>query len=597
MKESTRPRYRKLSALSVAALLAGALFTSGGAAQAADDTSGAVRQLSFVGTTSLADLAAGAEAGQGLEVRRSPRVEDVGRSGEQGTPSSPSGPAQPSGSPVTASTAAKGFNGLSHRDQRLAGTGRYTNTQFSLEPPDQGLCVGNGFILETVNTALAVYSPEGNLRKAPTAINQFLNLNPEVIRSTPPVFGEFTSDPRCLFDADTGQFFFTAVEIDVDSRTGDFAGGSKLFIAVTRTGDPTREWNIFKIDVTNDGTAPPGRPRCPCFGDQPLIGTDAFGFYLSTNSFNIALGFFRGAQLYATSKRALARGTAGTVVHLTPQANPGVRELPASIQPAMGQGARAHRAKGGTEFFLSVADLRMRLDNRVAVWRLANTASLDSASPAVSLSHIIVQTEVFGEPPDVPQKNGSVGSRPLGEALGEGLELISTGDQRMQQVVFADGKLFGALTTIVLSPLGVPQAGIAFFVFEPQAEKEGIVELERQGYVRVDNNHVIYPAIGVNAEGDAVLVFTLVGPDHFPSAAIKKLDDDSKVEIVAVGAGPEDGFSGYRAFGAEGTARWGDYSAAAADSDGSIWLATEFIPRTPRTLLANWGTFIARLQP
>src|SRR5205823_6720036 len=36
-----------------------------------------------------------------------------------------------------------GFNGLTHRDQRLAGTGQYANSQFSLEPPDQALCVGN----------------------------------------------------------------------------------------------------------------------------------------------------------------------------------------------------------------------------------------------------------------------------------------------------------------------------------------------------------------------------------------------------------------------------------------------------------------------
>ncbi len=33
-----------------------------------------------------------------------------------------------------------GFNGVNHRDQRLANGGN----QFSVEPPDQGMCVGNG---------------------------------------------------------------------------------------------------------------------------------------------------------------------------------------------------------------------------------------------------------------------------------------------------------------------------------------------------------------------------------------------------------------------------------------------------------------------
>src|SRR5262249_46460057 len=54
-----------------------------------------------------------------------------------------------------------GFNGLSHRDQRLAGTGTYKNTQFSLEPPDQALCVGNGFVVESINTALRVFNTSG----------------------------------------------------------------------------------------------------------------------------------------------------------------------------------------------------------------------------------------------------------------------------------------------------------------------------------------------------------------------------------------------------------------------------------------------------
>ena len=49
------------------------------------------------------------------------------------------------------------FLGLNHRDQRLANGGN----QFSLEPPDQGLCVGNGFTVEVVNSVLQVWSTSG----------------------------------------------------------------------------------------------------------------------------------------------------------------------------------------------------------------------------------------------------------------------------------------------------------------------------------------------------------------------------------------------------------------------------------------------------
>ena len=88
---------------------------------------------------------------------------------------------------VAADAGFVGFAGLTHFDQRFAGTGVYTNTQFSLEPPDQGLCVGGGRVMEIINNALAVYDSSGNLLSGPTANSQFFQLQPEVIRSTPPV--------------------------------------------------------------------------------------------------------------------------------------------------------------------------------------------------------------------------------------------------------------------------------------------------------------------------------------------------------------------------------------------------------------------------
>ncbi len=47
-----------------------------------------------------------------------------------------------------------GWAGLNFVDQRTADGGN----QFSLEPPDQALCVGNGRVLEAVNTVMAMYT-------------------------------------------------------------------------------------------------------------------------------------------------------------------------------------------------------------------------------------------------------------------------------------------------------------------------------------------------------------------------------------------------------------------------------------------------------
>src|SRR4029078_5803079 len=50
------------------------------------------------------------------------------------------------------------FDGLNHYQQRYSRGGN----QFSVEPPDQALCVGNGFVLEAVNDVLNIYDTAGH---------------------------------------------------------------------------------------------------------------------------------------------------------------------------------------------------------------------------------------------------------------------------------------------------------------------------------------------------------------------------------------------------------------------------------------------------
>ena len=98
------------------------------------------------------------------------------------------------------------------------------------------------------------------------------------------------------------------------------------------------------------------------------------------------------------------------------------------------------------------------------------------------------------------------------------------------------------------------------------------------------------------------MTFSISGQHYFPSAGyvtINLLSGASPVHIAGPGARPTDDISGYEAFGGDGVARWGDYSAAVAAEDGSIWFATEYIPGGfgfP-DYLNNWGTFVGRLKP
>ncbi|HLZ58919.1 MAG TPA: hypothetical protein VKR06_18405 [Ktedonosporobacter sp.] len=503
-----------------------------------------------------------------------------------------------------------GFNGLSHFDQRNAGTGQYTNTQFSLEPPDQGLCVSGQFVLDAVNTALTVRQPNGTILKGPTPINQFFGLKPEVVRSTPPVFGDFTSDPKCYFDHDTQRWFFTVLQADVNPATGAFTGPTHVLIAVSQSADPTGNFGLFAINTTNDGTnGTPKRPNCPCLGDQPLIGADANGFYVTTNEFPQFTSGFNGALMYAISKRALVASAQGNVT-LFPAVvliDASQRLVPFgglsySIQPSTQPlGSLLGRENNGTEYFLSALDFTRTVDNRIATWALTNTRSLDQAVPNLTLSLTVINSQLYGHPVDITQKDGP---RPEGNGAPAGV--LRANDDRMNQVVFAAGLLWSGVNTIVQKPGEAARTGIAFFGVLPFFDRSGLHAITlKQGYISVAGNSVVFPSIGVNAFGLGVASFTLAGPDHFPSAAYMPISLFSNgdvrasvfrsgdVHIASAGAAPEDGFTCYLP---GGRCRWGDYSAAVAAPDGSIWLASEYIPSTPRTVLANWGTFISRVD-
>jgi len=507
-----------------------------------------------------------------------------------------------------------GFAGINHLQQRSAGTGAYAGTQFSLEPPDQALCVGNGYVVESINTAVAVYNTSGDMLSGVTALNQFFGLAPEIIRTTG-VYGDFTSDPKCYYDADTGHFFLTILQIDVNPTTGAFGPRTHVYIAVSQTGNPTGGWNILSFDTTDDGqNGTPNHAGCPCLGDQPLIGADKYGFYVSTNEFPLLTNGFNGAQVYAFSKTALESGSAMNGVHIDvggTVSTPDAGQLWYSLQPATSPDAQYATANNGTEYFLSALDFSVSLDNRVAVWALSNTQSLTSANPSVSLAHQVIGSEVYGQPPSAQQK---MGPTPLGDYVKSPMALLQSNDDRMNQVVYADGKLWSGVNTVVQTPNGPTRVGIAYFEVAPSSNGTFSPSMASQGYVAVNQNSVMYPSIGVNASGGAVMTFTLVGPDYYPSAAYYNLTGgDGAIHIAGAGLGPEDGFTGYRAFGGGGSSRWGDYSAAVAASDGSIWMATEYIGQSctdaqfnasdgytcggTRSFYANWGTYVMDVQP
>jgi hypothetical protein len=545
--------------------------------------------------------------------------------------------AQPDTHSTPASNQRLSFNGLTVRQQRLANNGN----QFTVEPPDQGLCVGNGFVLETVNDVMRVFDTSGHAVSGVVDLNSFYGYAPQLDRTTN-LQGPFVTDPSCLYDTATQRWFHLVLTLEVFPDTGDFTGQNHVDLAVSTTSNPTGAWTIYHVDVTDDGSngtpnhnCQPGPPPQPdhhaptypnaCIGDFPHLGADANGIYLTTNEYwlfghptptNAAA--FHAAQIYAFSKHQLVSGARPVSVTQIDtlgllNSQPGFTVWPA-VSPS---DADYEHGRNGTEYFTStnaseeasnVPNSRgINASNQLAVWALSNTASLADATPSLRLQNTTVRVTRYSVPPPSNQKRGRT---PLKDCLndtttptpfGPGCWQIffvaepahdevegplDSSDSRVLSNVFAGGRLWGTLDTGVMVDRQ-KKAAVQYYVVRPELAGGRLsANLERQGRVMVPNNNTIYGAVGVTHDGRALLDFTLVGADHYPTAAYVSLNSrvaPDKIHIAAAGLGPQDGFTEYNAFGT-GTPpvagqRWGDYGAAVA-SGNTIWLANEYTGQT-----------------
>jgi hypothetical protein len=530
------------------------------------------------------------------------------------------------------------FQGLNFHDQRFANGGN----QFSVEPPDQGLCAGNGFVLETVNDVLQVYDAAGNpLLNGGQAVdlNTFYGYPPAIVRTGPNAGqrGPSVTDPSCIYDQAIGRFVNVVLTLDHVGLTATLNGNNHLDIAVSDTGDPTGTWTIYKLPVQNNGTGGTPDHHCNngfCLGDYPHIGADAFGIYLTTNEFAFfGPGFFYGSQVYGIGNSALTGGTGSVVLFDTLGAGPDGGGF--TVWPAQTPGSQFNTDNGGTEFFLSSDAVfsNAGTSNTILLWTMLNTSSLNSSSPAPTLGVSTVAVDTYAVPPRAKQP---AGSRPLSQCIADMVIFptcntavagvashnnatfnppnggLNSNDSRMQQVSYANGALWGALDTAV-NVGGQDRAGIAFYVVNPKSKK-----LVLQGQAGIANTDLTYPAVGVTQSGRGVIAFTLTGDNDYPSAAFAGLDASAgmgNVQVATAGAGPWDGFTSYVIFGS-GRPRWGDYGAATVVG-GDIWIASEYVAQTctyafttgqylaapigqcggTRAALGNWSTHISKVTP
>jgi len=506
----------------------------------------------YTGTTGVARLvprhtpAAGAPSASRVPPIGARRLPSGHFSAAEAVPG-PRAPASAAATAAATSSALVNFNGVSSRDSQV------TNFEQMFEPPDQGLCEGNGFVLEPVNSAYRIYRTNGKSLRGPFNINDLFNVGAK----------EFTSDPRCWFDPSTQTWFATILFLN-DSSTA-----SSLLIAVRHSPDPRGLWNEYSIDTTD-----PSGNGCPCFGDQPRIGIDQTNLYVTADEFSILGPQFNGAEMWVIDKSDLVNGVVSPHVvnfpHLTTDTT--------APQPALSTG------RPNAEYFLSSLDPSGSGDNRIGVWAMTNRNQVGLGGRP-TLSSVVINSEAYAVPPPAPQKGAT--------------SKLDSGDDRMQQTQFVGGTVWGELTTAV-QPAGDSsvRAGGAWFQVKPRLGSAGIAgaSIVRQGYIAAAGNYEMYPAVQPDAAGNAAVIFTQTSSARFASAAYATLkagrSNFGPAVVAAAGTGPY-----HRA--ASNAPRWGDYSFAVPDDrSDSAWLATEYIPpksSQTTTGIRNWGTRVIKV--
>jgi hypothetical protein len=428
-------------------------------------------------------------------------------------------------------TSGGGFNGIGLQD--------LYNQGFGLVPPDTMGCVGPTQFVEMINGQFAVYKKTGQLITSET-LNQFwANLFP--------VNG--TSDPHIVYDSHSGRWFASSIDIN------DGFSSNHLFIAVSKTSDPTGGWSLYKVNAATQFE----------FADYDTLGVDDNGVYFGMNMFPTN-GSFTNAAIFATRKAPLLAGAANIVVTKFD----GITDMEFSPQPAYNFDTVP--ANGAEWIVSSSTTLYANLEFRTITW--------SGSTPILSATGTIVSP--------------SYGNVLRAPSFGATLPIDADDDRLMMSVV--RGKVLYTARTVGLGDRDAAE------YLEVNTLTSKLVQSGRAMDSATSNpRYYYYPSVTVNTQGYMVMGFSGAKATEFVSAyaTARRASDTAgtlqPVTLLKAGQGA------YTIDFGTGDNRWGDFSYTSLDpTDGkTIWTIQEYAAPQGTVVFGSssrWGTWINQFK-
>ena len=404
-------------------------------------------------------------------------------------------------------------------------------------PPDPSIAVGPNHVLETVNMEVAWFDKEGN------------KLFQQRLDSTgdPGFFeeldaGSFTFDPKCFYDTIRNRYIVLALE--------KYQGEAWITFAVSDDDDPEGIWFKYRTYalVEIDGTT--------YWVDYPGFGFDDTGWYVSGNLFRDS---------------GDGSGFAGALIR--------------SIDPA---GALVGEEVEYVDFLPGGASVQVAQvvdgDSSVIFTRVRDSTSLrfvhvvdPLGEPSMFTSTVDVPE--FTSPNDPPPTPGGSPLNPI--------------DSRILSVMVRNGHLWTGHS--ISTPEDATTVG-RWYEFDLDSWPEdstGEPFLIQAGEIRPGAGiHTCFPAIAVNGNGNAAIVYTRSSELEVPSLHVAgRVPSDPLGTLgesteLAVSTDVPDWSGSYR---------WGDYFDAAMDpiDDNVYWVVGEIY--TPSGWLTEIASFTVDL--
>jgi len=435
------------------------------------------------------------------------------------------GPSAPS---VTAPAASQQFEGLSQVDN-VATTGA------AVLPPDPNLGVGPNEIFQMVNQVGRITDKSGSPNSASTFdLATFFS-----------IFFQ-GSDPRIIYDANSGRWFATYLEFE------PFFSYSAIILAVSTSSSPTL---FCKYQI-------PGPTNV--LQDFPQLGVSDNKVVVSYNGYRFpSLTSYAGAGYYVVDKAGLlACGSSVTAAEAAPD------PARATIFPVQSLG--------------STNDLYMAMHTPSSSSLALMTVSGVPGVTVVTETTASLPVNPWVAPPPAVQQ-GTSGA------------LLDTGDDRVLSAAWQNGSLWLAGNE-GCTPAGDTAARSCLRLIEART---GTVSVMQDMTFGAGGSYYYYPAVRPDAFGNAYVVFTASSASAYASVrtsgrqATDPLNTLQASSLLRAGEGEQTYQPG----------RMGDFAGAAVDPSApqTVWVIGEYIRAPDSSIfgtdgLADWGTYVAQLN-